>query len=112
MLDAGLEPVPVGVTGELYIGGDGLAREYLNRPELTAERFVPNPFDTDRSARLYTSGDFARYLSDGSIVQHPRRVPGVGLADKALEQTVERCRVFQIPRCSEHAITALGAQRP
>src|SRR5439155_26889932 len=57
----------VGVVGELHIGGAGLARGYLNRQELTAERFVTNPFAANQSARLYKSGDLARYLPDGNI---------------------------------------------
>ncbi|WP_199304817.1 non-ribosomal peptide synthetase [Coleofasciculus sp. FACHB-125] len=67
LLDAHLQPVPIGVFGELYIGGDGLAREYLNRPELTAERFISNPFSKKTEARLYKTGDLARYLPDGNI---------------------------------------------
>jgi thioesterase domain-containing protein/acyl carrier protein len=59
--------VPIGITGELYIGGDGLARGYLNRPELTAERFIPNPFSDKEGARLYKTGDLARYQPDGNI---------------------------------------------
>lgn len=66
ILDQRMKPVPVGVVGELYIGGDGLARDYLNRPRLTAEKFVPHPF-TDGGQRLYRSGDAARYLPDGNI---------------------------------------------
>lgn len=67
LLNTHLDPVPIDVPGELYIGGAGLARGYLNRPELTAERFVPNPFSNKPGARLYKTGDLARYLTDGNI---------------------------------------------
>lgn len=67
LLDQHLQPVPIGIPGELYIGGAGLARGYLNRPELTAEKFIPNPFGDARGARLYKSGDLARYLPSGDI---------------------------------------------
>nr|ABI26078.1 OciB [Planktothrix agardhii NIVA-CYA 116] len=80
ILDAFLQPVPVGVAGELHIGGAGLARGYLNRPELTQEKFIPNPFDeeglippnpinkgSNESSKLYKTGDLCRYLPDGNI---------------------------------------------
>lgn len=67
ILDSYLAPVPIGVVGELYIGGDGLARGYLHRPELTTEKFIPDPFSDQPGARLYRTGDLARYLPDGNI---------------------------------------------
>ena len=67
ILDDRLLPVPSGVQGELHIAGVGLARGYLNRPDQTAEKFIPNPFSQDPGARLYKSGDIARYLPDGNI---------------------------------------------
>lgn len=67
ILDDNFQPVPVGVPGELFIGGDGVVRGYLNRPELTSERFIRNPFSDDPQERMYRTGDLARYLPDGNI---------------------------------------------
>ncbi len=67
ILDTHLNPVPIGVYGELYISGAGLARGYLNHLELTAEKFIPNPYNKDSNSRLYKTGDVARYLPDGNI---------------------------------------------
>ena len=68
VLDAYQQPVPVGIPGELYLGGDGLARGYWNRPDLTAERFVPNPFLGDKGACLYRTGDWVKWLPNGNLV--------------------------------------------
>src|SRR5439155_20655584 len=67
VLDRHMQPVPVGVYGELYIEGDGLAREYLHQPELTAQKFIHDPFSSEAGARLYRTGDLVRYLPDGNI---------------------------------------------
>ncbi|WP_414513679.1 amino acid adenylation domain-containing protein [Nostoc sp. PCC 9305] len=67
LLDQHLQPVPIGVAGELYIGGWGIGQGYLHRPDLTAERFIPNPFSHELGARLYKTGDLGRYLADGTI---------------------------------------------
>ena len=75
LLDRFRQPVPVGITGELYIGGAGLALGYHHRPELTAEKFVPDPFRTGPDARLYKTGDLARYLPDGNL-QYVGRADG------------------------------------
>ncbi len=67
LLDAQLQPIPVGIPGDLYISSVGLARGYLNRPHITAERFIPNPFSAELGTRLYKTGDLGRYLPDGNI---------------------------------------------
>ncbi|HMF57480.1 MAG TPA: amino acid adenylation domain-containing protein [Pyrinomonadaceae bacterium] len=81
ILDKHLEPVPVGVAAELYIGGSGVARGYLNHPEMTAEKFIPNPYSREGGERLYRTGDMARYREDGKIefvarVDHQVKVRG------------------------------------
>src|SRR5215813_135944 len=67
ILDSHFQPLPIGVHGDLYIGGEGLARGYLNRPDLTAEKFIPNPFGDNWNSRLYRTGDRAKYCADGKI---------------------------------------------
>ena len=67
ILDSHLHPVPVGISGEIYISGEGLARGYLNQPAMTSEKFIPHPFSQKSGMRLYKTGDLARYLSDGNI---------------------------------------------
>jgi amino acid adenylation domain-containing protein/thioester reductase-like protein len=95
LLNEQMQTVLVGVPGELYIGGAGLARGYLNRPELTAERFIPNPFSNELDARLYKTGDLARYLPDGNIeyigrIDHQVKIRGfrieLGEIEAALSQ--------------------------
>jgi natural product biosynthesis luciferase-like monooxygenase protein len=81
ILDGRLQPVPVGVPAELFIGGAGVVRGYLNRPELTAERFIPDPFSDRADARLYRTGDLARYRPDGNVellgrIDHQVKVRG------------------------------------
>ncbi len=95
ILDVHFRPVPVGVPGELFIGGAGVVRGYLNRPELTADRFVPDPFSHEPGARLYRTGDLARYLPDGNIeflgrLDHQVKIRGhrieLGEIETVLEQ--------------------------
>jgi amino acid adenylation domain-containing protein len=95
LLDAHLQPVPIGVPGELHIGGIGLARGYLNRPEMTAEKFIPNPFSDEPGTRLYKTGDLARYLPDGNIeflgrIDHQVKVRGFRIELGEIETVLGR----------------------
>ncbi|ACK73815.1 amino acid adenylation domain protein (plasmid) [Gloeothece citriformis PCC 7424] len=95
VLDSHLNPVPVGVSGELYLGGVGLARGYLNQPELTGEKFISNPFDKSLNSRLYKTGDKARYRRDGCLeylgrIDHQVKVRGFRIELGEIETTLER----------------------
>jgi len=106
ILDSRRQPVPVGVPGELHIGGIGLARGYLNRPELTAEKFIPHPFSAEPGARLYRTGDLARWQADGSIdflgrIDHQVKIRGFRIELEEIEATL-----LQHPEISEAVVMA------
>ena len=109
VLDANLDPVPPGVVGELFIGGDGLARGYLRRPELTAERFIPDPFAGIDSviqpgARLYRTGDRARYRDDGVLLYHGRRDDQIKLRGYRIELGEIEAALVQHPGVRDAAV--------
>lgn len=95
LLDAALQPVPIGVPGQLYIGGTGLARGYLNRPALTAEKFIPDLFSNCPTARLYQTGDLARYRPDGKLefwgrIDHQVKIRGFRVELREIEVVLSR----------------------
>jgi amino acid adenylation domain-containing protein len=110
VLDPQLQPAPVGMPGELHIGGSRLARGYLHRPALTAERFIPNPFSAEPGARLYKTGDLVRYLPDGSIeflgrVDHQVKLRGFRIELEEIETVLS-----QSPGVREAAVIVHGEQ--
>jgi amino acid adenylation domain-containing protein len=101
ILDSYLQPLPVGVVGELHIGGMGVARGYLNQPEFTAEKFIAHPFSDDPQARLYKTGDLARYLSDGNIEYLGRIDQQVKIRGFRIELGEVEAAISQYPQVSQ-----------
>jgi amino acid adenylation domain-containing protein/thioester reductase-like protein len=106
LLDKHLQPVPIGVVGEIYIGGAGVARGYLNRPELTQERFLADPFSSDSLARMYKTGDIGRWRTDGTIDYLGRNDHQVKIRGFRVELGEIEARLAQHPQVKEAVVIA------
>ncbi len=106
LLDNQQQPVPVGVSGEIYIGGDGLAKGYHRRPDLTADRFIRHPFSNDPHARLYRTGDLARYREDGKLVHMGRMDHQVKVRGFRIELGEVESVLARHPKIAQAVVTA------
>jgi amino acid adenylation domain-containing protein len=111
ILDSNFEPVPVGVPGEICIGGEGLARGYLARPELTAERFVAHPFSKQPGARLFRMGDIGRYLPDGNVEYRGRRDHQVKIRGFRVELGEIEATLVKHPQVEQAIVVAVDGER-
>ncbi|KAG0041439.1 hypothetical protein BGZ83_001797, partial [Gryganskiella cystojenkinii] len=110
VLDKHRNPVPLGVVGEIYFGGPGIATGYLNRPDLTAARFLPDPFSDVQGARMYKSGDLARYLPDGNLVFYGRNDDLVKIRAYRVELGEIQARLAEHPLVRNAAVLAVGEE--
>jgi amino acid adenylation domain-containing protein len=106
VLDANMQRAPVGMAGEIYVGGAGLARGYLNRPALTAERFLPDPFNSMPGSRLYRSGDLARQRADGTLEYLGRMDDQVKICGYRIELGEIEAALNEYPTVRESAVVA------
>jgi amino acid adenylation domain-containing protein len=106
ILDDGFQPQPIGIPGEIHIGGDGLARGYLNRAGLTADKFVPHPFSSEPGSRLFRTGDVGRFLVDGNIEYRGRRDHQVKIRGVRIEPGEIEAKLAGHPQVRENLVVA------